>query len=281
MESIVQTLSEALYEIGFLPILVFVYFLGLLIFWFESKQVKKDSNSIFDQWFITTIISLLFGRLGYIFARWDDFSSWYWFWSPYEKYGDQIYLFRAMPWRIFSIWDGGFLIIAMFLVYTVASYLYAVIFKRWRWKEMMVVILIPANFMLAAFLFVYGLFLKNESVAESGMNILLFVLSFEVLIILLKIVYKKAQEQFLRVAQILSSIFLIGDIILVSYIFLPEEISSIEKYSVYGFIIFGIFMLAGYIYDIKRADPLPKGSSFDGPKHSITLNQAIKVSNDK
>jgi hypothetical protein len=274
----IETLSNTLENIGFLPVLALIYLFSLLIFWFESKQVKKDSNSIFDQWFITTTGMILWGRISYIIASWEGFSNWYWFWLPYEKYGDQIFLFRAMPWRLFAIWDGGFLFIAMFLSFILFNFLYVLFVKKWRWREMMIVIVVTANFMLSTFLFAYGLFTKTNEATRNGLIILLYTVAFQIMISLLKFVYRRKKDAFIRIGQILILLFTIGDIILISYVFLSVNISNIEKWHVYGFVLLGIIMVISYIIDVKRDQNKRPGDQ----KHSrpdITLNQAIKASN--
>lgn len=275
----IETLSNILENIGFLPVLALIYMFSLLIFWFESKQVKKDSNSIFDQWFVTTAAMIVWGRVSYIIASWDNFADWYWFWLPYEKYGGDIFLFRAMPWRLFAIWDGGFLFIAMFLSFILFNFLYVIFIKKWRWREMMVVIIVTANFMLSTFLFAYGLFTKTNEATRNGLIILAYTLVFQIMMLILRLVYKRKKDFFIKIGQILIILFTIGNIMLVSYVFLSVNISSIERWHVYAYIVLGVVMLISYLIDIKRnQDKLAAEQQSARP--DITLNQAIKASND-
>ena len=96
-------------NISFITMLVIIYLVTMVIFWYESKNAQKNTNSIFDMWFFSSIVMIIWGRIGFIITFWDEFNQWNWFWLPYERYGDMMYIFRAMPWRLFKIWDGGFL----------------------------------------------------------------------------------------------------------------------------------------------------------------------------
>lgn len=275
-----EILSQNLSRIGFLPILLIIYLLGLFIFWLQGKKLNKNSNSIFDQWFVTTLFMLVWGRFIYIIASWESLSNWYWFWLPYEKYGNQMYFLRAMPWRIFAIWDGGFLFIAMFVVFLLSNFIYTVFVKRWRWKEMMSVIYITANSMLGLLLFVYGIFIKSDRITQDGVYLGLYTLLFVVMTAILKFVYKTKEHAFTKLVLILNGLFVVGSVLLVSYIFLTQELSKSEVYHVYGFIVISGFLLLYYLLDIRKGDEVAPIMDSDDRYHSITLNQAIKIRND-
>ncbi|MCA9375060.1 hypothetical protein KC622_01875, partial [Candidatus Dojkabacteria bacterium] len=191
-----QSIIQFLQGWGFLPSLGIVYVLSLVLFWYESKHVNKDSNSVFDQWFVATFVMMIWGRVAYVINNWGEFSNWYWFYIPYEKYGDQVYLFRAMPWKLFRFWDGGFLFIPMFLCYLVISYLFVVYYKRWRWREMMIAILGSANFMLALTLILYGIFINDDNIRNYGIFILVLVAAYLIITAILKSLYRKKKNIF-------------------------------------------------------------------------------------
>ena len=131
-ESLLNQIYEILSQIGFLPMLLIIYMVVMYVFWYNSYKANKDSGSVFDQWFFTTIIMIIWGRVAYIIEFWGYYMKWPWFWLPYEKYGDTVYWFRTLPWRFFAIWDGGFLFIPMFFAFLLLSYFYVVRVKRWR-----------------------------------------------------------------------------------------------------------------------------------------------------
>lgn len=279
-----QSIVQFLQGWGFLPSLGVVYILSLILFWYESKHVHKDSNSVFDQWFLATFIMMIWGRVAYVINNWAEFSNWYWFYIPYEKYGDQIYLFRAMPWKLFQFWDGGFLFIPMFLCYLVVSYLFVVYFKRWRWREMMIAVLGSANFMLALTLILYGIFINNESIRSYGVYILILVCGYLVIVGILKFLYRAKKEVFVKVGQLVIVLFTLGDIWLISYIFLSRGITDIDTYHVYGFVVFASFMLMAYIYDVRsKLDVSTPVQSLDQKErgYSIFLRQAGKRSSNE
>jgi hypothetical protein len=281
MDFIITTLSRILLRVGFLQSLLIIFFVGLLMFWYEARKVHKDRNSIFDHWIFISIIAVFWGRVSYIIAQWSDFSNWYWFWLPYERYGDDIFLFRAMPWRLFSIWDGGFLILAIYVTLLLFGYIFAVIIKRWRWKEMMMVILLPINFMLAFFLLSYGIFIRNDAIIQEGLYFVFFTLGFQLLLLFLEIVYKKSLHKLPKIKQLVSAIYLMFITFIVNFIFLADSISKIEEYHLYFFTIFSLFLLGAYVYDIRKPDEPANLDAYASIRHSITLNQAIKVSDQK
>ena len=102
----------------------------------ERIRSRKNRSSVFDIFLISSSLSLLVGRIVYIVLEWKTFSSYIWYWLPYEKYGDKIYLFRLLPWRFISIWDGGLDILGLFISLLLLLTLYSLVVKKWRWKQM-------------------------------------------------------------------------------------------------------------------------------------------------
>lgn len=264
--------------LGFLSVLLLLYFGSLLFFWYESMRASKNRNAIFDQWFVTSLSMIFWGRLMYLITNWKSFIYSYWFWIPYEKYGENTYLFRAMPWRILQIWDGGFLFIPMYAAFLVVSYLYVVIYKRWRWKEMMYTVVASANLMLGGTLFVYGYFIKSDAVVNYGLFLLFFFFVFWSVRGIFRIIYRKDKVKLEKLFDMLSAVYLVLSAALIGYIFLNQNISTVDRVHVYITIIFSAFMLFIFLKDVKRGEVAPPQPdlSFGGEK-TITLNQSIKI----
>ncbi len=276
MEKFLQNILKIVEgNIGFIPVLIGVYFISLLMFWYESKSTKKDKNSIFDQWFIVTTLMILWGRITYIITNSDQFFRWNWFYLPYEKYADSIYIFRAMPWRLFAIWDGGFLFIPMFLIYLIISYIYTVVIKRWRWREMMAGVIFSANILLGSTLLMYGAYIGQKDISIRGLILLVASILFEMFLKVIKYIYKENLNSYVNMAQVLLISFTLLETIFLSNTFLSQNISNLDKWHVYGYIGFSLFMIIAYLFDVKRAS-----QNFDAPKNiipKVTLNQAIRV----
>lgn len=97
--------------------LVATYLIGIYFFWSKSQGVfaKEDKdnrrlkvNSVFDLIIVCSLVSLLFSRLLFILGNPDDFVGRRWFWLPYEKIEDQVYIMESFPWKFFKLTDGGF-----------------------------------------------------------------------------------------------------------------------------------------------------------------------------
>ncbi len=276
MEQFLQKILSLIEQnIGFIPVLVGIYFISMLMFWYESKRVKKNRNSIFDQWFLITTFMIFWGRVTYVITNWGLFSKWNWFYLPYERYGDQIYVFRAMPWRLLAIWDGGFLFIPMFLAYIVVSYFYAVFIKKWRWREMMVGVLFSSNFLLGSTLFMYGVYIIQRDIAIRGFILVVSSLIFQLFIKLIRRVYKDNINAYVNMAQVLIVVFALLEIWFLTNTFFSQDITMLDRYHVYGFIAFSLYMVIAYLVDVRRESDDSGVSRSILPK--VSLNQAIKV----
>ena len=86
--------------------LMIIFFVGMYVFWKEASRSRKNNSSVFDSFLFSVLFGIIIGRIVYIVLDWNEFSSYTWYWLPYERYGDQIYMFRLLPWRFLRIWDG-------------------------------------------------------------------------------------------------------------------------------------------------------------------------------
>ncbi|WKZ31340.1 MAG: hypothetical protein QY318_01020 [Candidatus Dojkabacteria bacterium] len=273
-----EFINKIFQSLGFLTVLLIVYLIALLFFWYESMRANKNRNAIFDQWFVTTIAMILWGRFMFLLTNWKSFIYSYWFWLPYEKYGENIYFFRAMPWRVLQIWDGGFLFIPMYFAFLVINYLYVVIFKKWRWKEMMYTVLASANMMLGGTLFVYGYFIQSNEVVNYGLYLLAFFLLFWSLRGVLRMLYRRDKLKLEKMMDLFSAIYLVLSTILIGYIFLSQDISTVDKVHVYATLAFSAFMLMIFLLDVRRGEVAPPQPDLSmGKDRTITLNQSIKI----
>jgi hypothetical protein len=68
-------------------------------------------------WILTILFAMLWGRVSFIISNWEFFDSLPWALAPYERYGDNVYFFRLLPWNFFDLRDGGFLFTGIFSAY--------------------------------------------------------------------------------------------------------------------------------------------------------------------
>ena len=130
-------------------ILLLIFLIGMYVFWRGCKETEKDRSSIFDVYIVSLLVGVILGRVGYIVSNLDEFMSFIWYWSPYEKYGDTTYIFRLLPWRFLRVWDGGIIIFALFVGFLLFSTFFVSILKKWRWKQIFFNIFFSGVFMLS------------------------------------------------------------------------------------------------------------------------------------
>jgi len=236
-----------------LVVLTVIFVFGLYVFWRGSRESRKNRSSVFDMFIISGILSTIVGRVVYIILEWQRFSSFIWYWIPYEKYGDQIYLFRLLPWRFFSIWDGGLVIFSMFLSILLFMTFYSLVIKRWRWKHMFFPIYFSATTMLGASFVVTGILGNFTDWIYEGVILLCII---GVFFVIYKFIYAVVSSP-------LREKYLFGNIglaivwmssIYISYIYLIDELTLLEDIGVLIFILWSFVMGLVFILDLRKAN---------------------------
>jgi hypothetical protein len=156
--------GEFLSRQDFFILLIAVYILSIFVYWLASKYLHKLRNDIFDSWFFMTALTLIWGRLAYVIVNWTSFVQSYWFYLPYEKYPnvDQIFWFRTMPWKLITIWDGGFLYSAMLAALMLGALIFILRVKRWPIRENLGSIAMSIASMMGGIFFLYGMYLGGN-----------------------------------------------------------------------------------------------------------------------
>ncbi len=228
-----------------------VLLLGLYIFWKGCTRTRKNNSSVFDTFLVGIIFGAIIGRISYIFTNWVEFSKYIWYWLPYERYGDEMFFFRLLPWRFIKIWDWGVDILLLFVGFAIICTIWILVVKKWRWSH-----LFPAIFFSTSGMFSFTFILTSISTSNTNWftqgNIMLFILIiFFILrsILLKKNVGKKDTKSLL----ILESIFVLISLGYISTVYLSVDISTAEKIGLVSFIIWSIFGLFFYISDTRKA----------------------------
>ena len=240
---------------GINPIIVLtvIFVFGLYVFWRGSAESRKNRSSVFDMFIISGLLSTIVGRIVYIVLEWQSFISFIWYWLPYEKYGDQIYLFRLLPWRFLSIWDGGLVIFSMFLSILIFMTLYTLVIKRWRWKHMFFPIYFSATTMLGASFVVTGLLGNFTDWIYKGVILLCII---GVFFVIYKFIYAVVSNP-------LKEKYLFGNIglaivwissVYISYIYLIDELTLLEDIGVIIFLLWSFVMGILFILDLRKAN---------------------------
>ena len=251
MRDYLLNILDFIATIPIVVVLLFVFIIGMYVFWRGCMETGKDKSSSFDVYIISLITSVVVGRLGYILSNVDEFIGFIWYWSPYEKYGDVVYIFRLLPWRFMRIWDGGIVIFALFVGFLIFSTIFVVLIKRWRWRQMFFIIFFSGLLMLL-FSMLY------TSAIASDLNILViavvllvssltfFISSFIVSRMNMKWVRKKKILAYIGVGMILLTVGYL------SFVFLTGDVSDVEMISAYILDFWTLLSVIFFIIDMNR-----------------------------
>lgn len=276
--TILDFLKNIIWEIPVWLITFSIFILGLFIFWKGSIEKKKNVSSVFDIFIISSVLSVIYSRVTHIILNWSEFSRLIWYWIPYEKYGDQIYLFRLLPWRYFSLWDGGLDLFALCVSFMIFTTLLTLLMKRWRWKDMFLQIYFSGMtvFILTR---IYFSFLVNSNIfIQTGIYILLiFILIFVVSQVLprmnMSVKLKNRISEISAITAVLSSSF-----ILVLHFF-STDLQFYSRINIYAFIIWIILSTIYFLTDLRRAKVSIEKLSSVRNVGSVDVNQPIKIKN--
>lgn len=236
------------------PIVVFtlMFLIGMYVFWRGCRESRKNRSSVFDMFLISGFLSGIVGRVVYIILEWSQFSTFIWYWLPYEKYGDKVYFFRLLPWRFFKIWDGGIVILAMFVTLLLFMTLYSLLIKKWRWKHMFFPIYFSAISMLGVSYGYVGIRSEYSGWVYKGLVLIGFLLIFYLLFkFIYKIIKDPVREKYVvgyagLITVLLSAVY-------ITYLYLTSNLTLLENILVGIFIMWTIGMSSLFIFDLKKA----------------------------
>ncbi|MGI6443499.1 MAG: hypothetical protein ACOX06_00585 [Candidatus Dojkabacteria bacterium] len=222
--------------------LVLIFLLGLFVFWKESSRSRKNNSSVFDIFFISVIIGILIGRLVYIISNWGDFSSLPWYWLPYERYGDDVYLFRLLPWKLLKIWDGQLDILFTFLGIILMQTISVLFLKKWKWGDLFPPIYLSNWVMMGLSYFFVGIQSGNNLWLKQGWIILIpFIVFIITQAIILKVYLGSKKEE---VSRILYILFAVVALFVIGYVYISLSLTTLTTI---GFVILSIWYVAGII----------------------------------
>jgi hypothetical protein len=252
----------------------------MYVFWRGCMETEKDRSSTFDVYVLSLIFAVSAGRLGYILSNLDEFTGFIWYWSPYEKYADTVYLFRLLPWRFLRIWDGGVAIPALFVGFILFATFFVLFVKKWRWRQLFFVVFFSGVLMLSSSLLYVSAISSDLSILLfSGIlfaSIAVFYISSHV-ITRLKVKWRVRKKIVGYIGSIL--IWLVSAYI--SYKFLVEDNSMVEKISAYVLIAWVVISTILFVVDMrKKKAKIEKVSSVQ----SVSLpevNQPIRLPVDE
>ncbi len=245
-------IKQYIQEINPLIIYIILFILGLYVFWRGCSESSKDRSSVFDIFIISSFLSGVVGRIVYIIVEWQSFSSFVWYWLPYEKYGDKVYLFRLLPWKFFSVWDGGLIILAMFVSLILFLTFFSLVVKKWRWKHMFFPIYFSATTMLGfSFLYLGVTSGFNAWIYTGIVLILILGLFFLLSKFIYKIVKNPLYEKY--ILGYAGTLIIIISSAYVTFLYLSNKLSLVENILVGIFLIWSIVMSFFFVTDLRKA----------------------------
>jgi hypothetical protein len=272
---ILEKIQQILNSVSPLILFVIVLLLGMYVFWSGSMETRKNISSVYDIFVTSLLGGLVVGRICYIIINWEQFSSFIWYWLPYEKYGEEIYLFRLLPWRFMRIWDWRIDILSMFVAFILITTFWVVIVKKWKWSHMFTTIFFTAEGMLAISFILLGASTANQEWLTQGIVMVLLPL----VLFFLKNSVKKAivGKKEIKTLMLLDIFFITLTTAYVTYTYFIADINNTEKASIITFAVWSLLGIIFYMKETKQADiTIEKVSSVRTVSH-LDINQPIKL----
>lgn len=277
MNQIVEQTRGILSQLGFLPIILFVTFIALYVYWREARYTNKNQNSIFDNFIFSTVIMVIWGRLSYLFSNPESYEGLIWSVFPYERYPDGFYLFRLLPWRYFRIWDGEFLFTGLFVGLIFSAFLYSIFAKKWRWREMMGAVVSCSAVYLGGLLFFLGFISQTQLIINQSITILSLSLMYFVIARLLgKTLYKKNGKLWEKLNYYTIFLYTLIISIYIPSVLLKSDITLWDRYNLLAFSFFSIISMIIFVIDVMRKE-VKINTKYRSRSVSISTNQPIKL----
>jgi hypothetical protein len=273
--AILGKFQEVLNNINPLLLFLVVVTFGMYVFWRGCMESRKNPSSIYDTFLLSLFGGVVVSRISHIISNWSRFSPYIWYWLPYEKYGDEIHLFRVLPWRFLRVWDWGIDILALFLGFLLIGTFWILVVKKWKWSHLFPTIFFTAQIMLAISFVLLGSATKNEQWLVQGviMSLLPAVLLF------LKNSVKRVMmgKKESKVLATLDVVFILLTSVFISHTYLTIGVNSIERIEIITFILWVVFGILYYLLDLRKDNVTIEKVSSVRIVSPIDINQPIKL----
>jgi hypothetical protein len=275
LENFLEKLAQILSGINPLIMFLLVIIIGMYMFWRGSSETRKDNSSIFDIFILSSLLGIVAGRISYIISNWSSFSPYMWYWLPYEKYADKIFLFRVLPWRFLRIWDWGIDILWMFVGFIIITSIIILFVKKWKWSHVFPTIFFTVQSMFSVAFILLGGLTKNNDWLIQGSIMLLLIVVLSILCASVKKVMIGKKEG--KVLMILNIFFILLSSTYIVYSYLSTNITQMEKIGAITFGIWSLIGIIGYISDSKKDNVIIEKVSSVRVVSPIDVNQPIKL----
>ena len=244
-------IKELIQNIPQIIIFLVIAVVGLYVFWRGCAESRKNRSSVFDIFLFSGFFGIVVGRVVHIILNWEEYSSFIWYWIPYEKYGDKVYLFRLLPWRFLSVWDGGLVILAAYVAMILSMTFFSLVYKKWRWKDLFLPIFFSTTSMLGVSFIYIGInsgftgWIYKGSILIATFLIYFFLYSF------VERIFKKK-----KIGKYTLGYIGVGLVVAlsgyISYSYLISGLSLLENTLVGIYVIWSLIMSGAFIIDLRK-----------------------------
>lgn len=274
-QAVLEKFGQILSGINPLVLFLIVILIGMYIFWRGCWETRKNNSSIFDSFILSSIVGLIVGRMSYIISHWPDFERYMWYWLPYEKYGNEVFWFRVLPWRFLRVWDWGIDILLMFVGFLIFASIWVMFVKKWRWSHLFTTIFFTAQIMLGVSFLLLGGYAGNVGWITQGAVMILLPLTLFLLKNSVRAIMIGKKES--KVLNVLDTFFILLLVVYTTHTYLTTQISVIERGGVIFFLFWTVLGIILNIIDNNKANVTIEKVSSVTAVSPIDINQPIKL----
>jgi hypothetical protein len=275
MNGIFEIIRNFFINLNPLWVYLIVVLVGLFIYWRGCTETRKNRSSIFDTFFLSIVVGSVVGRISYLTINWSEYSRYAWYFLPYERYDQTVYLFRLMPWRLLRVWDAGLTIFVAMIAFLVVLTLFVLLYKKWRWYRVYFPVFFSMTSMLATSFLYLGIIENYMAWIVRGLILFLVPIIFwafsKIFLFLIKNNYKR-RKTLVYVGVLIVTL----TSVYISYEYLSDQTSQFEFISVIILLIWNVISDIFIIIDLNRPNvEIEKVSSVRAV--DIEVNQPIRI----
>jgi hypothetical protein len=275
MSNILDAIRVFLINLHPLWVYLLLSIAGLFVYWRGCTETRKDRSSIFDTFIISIVLGLIMGRVSFLSINWSEYGRYAWYFLPYERYGDTVYMFRLLPWRLFRIWDGGLTIFVAMVTFVLILTLLVLFSRKWKWYQLFFPIYFSMTTMLGLSFIYLGVIESYNAWIIRGLILALLPLIFWAISkILLFLIKNSAKRRKLLVY--IGVLVVTLSTVYISYEYLSDSVSTFELVSVILLLLWTAIMDIYTFIEINKPNvEIERVSSVRAV--DIEINQPIRI----
>lgn len=274
MQDMINTIRGFLVNIAPLWVYFIISIIGLFVYWRGCTETRKDRSSIFDTFSLSMLFGLVMARVSYLVINWTEYARFTWYFLPYERYGDSIYFFRLLPWRLMRIWDGGLTIFVAMIAFLLFITILITLVKKWRWYQVYFPVFFSMIVMLGISYIYMGLLSENTEWIVQGAILFILPLLFWIISKFLLVGIRNGVRR-RKILVYIGVLMVTLTSMYVSYRYLLDDVSQFEFIAVITLILWTAVMDIFLIVDINRPNvTIERVSSVRAV--DVKINQQIK-----